>query len=212
MILGITGCPGSGKSELVRVIAEQGWTLVNADRMGKELVEENTEILAELSRLFGSDIIGPGKILDRRLLARRAFSSPENTGKLNRVVHPALIRKISETIAALRMDKENTVVDCALIFEWKIEDMFDYIVCVRAEEEIRRKRLRERDHRSPEDIDRLFNAQLPEREKTLRSHIVLANNDSLKEIVIYGLMLAELPTFGNEAEEWLKNLPRQKND
>ncbi|MHB9027736.1 MAG: dephospho-CoA kinase [Candidatus Latescibacterota bacterium] len=211
MILGITGCPGSGKSALAGVIAERGWTLVNADRLGKELVEGNAEILAELSRLFGSDIIGPEGNLDRRLLARRAFSSAEDTGKLNRAVHPALIRKVSETIEALRMDGNDVVVDCALIFEWEIGDRFDRIVCVRAGEAVRRKRLMERDRRSPEDIDRLFAAQLPESVKALRSHIVLANNGSLKDIVIDGLMLAELPKFGSEAERWMKSLPREKN-
>jgi dephospho-CoA kinase len=196
---------------LAKVIAGRGWTLVDADRMGKELVEGNAEILAALSRLFGPDIIGPEGNLDRRLLARRAFASPEDTEKLNRAVHPALIRNVTATIDALRMDGRNTVVDCALIFEWKIGDRFDRIVCVRAEEEIRRKRLLERDRRSPEDIDRLFQAQLPESIKALKSHIVLANNGPLKDIVACGLMLAELPTFGSEAERWMQSLPKDTN-
>jgi len=206
MILGITGCPGSGKSLLARVIAEQGWTLLDVDILGKELVEGGAEMLHKLSRLFGADIIGPEGKLDRRLLARRAFADAKSTGTLNRAVHPALIGKVIEAIEELRDCGRNAVVDCALIFEWNIESRFDRIVCVRAEEEMRRRRIMERDHRVPEDIERLFLAQLPESVKALKSDITLANNSSAEDIVACGLMLAELPKHGIEAKRWLEKI------
>jgi dephospho-CoA kinase len=204
MILGVTGCPGSGKSVLAAAMAERGWTLIDADRVGKEVVERDPPMLGELARTFGADILGPEGTLDRRLLARRAFSSPENTRLLNGVVHPVLVRRILGLIELRRTSGENVVVDCALIYEWGIERNFDRVLCVRADEDMRRCRLASRDGRSPEEIDRLFASQFPEREKVLRADIVLANNGTRKELAAYGFMLAGLPYFLRESGSWEK--------
>ncbi len=199
MILGLTGCPGSGKSVLASVLVERGWALIDADRVGKDVVERDARTLAELVSIFGTDILDPAGKLDRRLLARRAFSSPENTRLLNGAVHPVLIRTILGMIDLRRESGEDVVVDCALIYEWGIERHFDRVLCVRADEDIRRSRLALRDGRSPDEIGRLFSSQIPEREKVLRADIVLANNGTRMELAAYGLMIAELPHFLRES-------------
>ncbi len=77
MIIGITGCPGSGKSILAAVIAEQGWVLIDADNLGREVIENDSSILNELSEAFGKDIMDSDGKLNRHLVAKRAFSNPE---------------------------------------------------------------------------------------------------------------------------------------
>lgn len=202
MILGVTGCPGSGKSILAAVMSERGWKLIDADRVGRDIVERDAGMREDLSRAFGADIIGVEGALNRRLLARRAFSSPENTRRLNSLVHPALTRHILEMIETERKSGGNTVLDCALIYEWEIGKSLDHVLCVRADKDIRRKRLMIRDGRTPEEIDRLFSIQLPEREKVLRADIVVSNNGNTDELAAYGLMLAELPNFLRESVLW----------
>jgi len=192
MILGITGCPGSGKSVLAKAVASRGWVLVDADIVGRDVVEQDKEMLDELARIFGADILGPEGKLDRRLLARRAFSTPEETRKLNGVVHPALMGKIAGIIGKLRSEGRNAVVDCALIYEWNIERLFDRVVCVRADEKLRKRRLMERDGRSEEEIERMFSAQLPESVKVRKADIVFSNNLDIESITSYGFMLGEL--------------------
>lgn len=198
MILGITGCPGSGKSVLAKVIASRGWMLIDADLVGREVVEEDEDMLRELARIFGRDILGKDGKLDRRLLARKAFATNENTRKLNRVVHPVLVRRITEKIRDERNAGTHAVVDCALIYEWGIEGLFDLVVCIRADESIRKKRLMERDGRSDEEVERMFSAQLPETVKVQKADIVLTNKDTPENMVIYGLMLADLPRYFRE--------------
>ena len=202
MIIGVTGCPGSGKSLLSATLAEKGWTLVDADALGREVVEEDAAILGELARLFGSDIIGPEGKLNRRLLASRAFSTPDKTRMLNRVVHPVLITRVSDAVRRLKDTGGRTVVDCALIYEWRVETLFDFVVCVRADEDIRRRRLMDRDGRTTEEVDRVFSIQFSEREKMLRADIVLANNGTAERLIVYGLMLAELPAYKEEGRKW----------
>ncbi|MFA6470629.1 MAG: dephospho-CoA kinase [Candidatus Latescibacterota bacterium] len=204
MILGITGCPGSGKSVVSKVVASKGWKLIDADLIGREVVEQDEAILKELTHTFGADIIGQDGKLDRRLLARRAFVDVENTRKLNYVVHPVLLEKIKKIIRAERIAGAHAVVDCALIYEWGIEGLFDRVVCIRAREDIRKMRLINRDGRSDEEVERIFAAQFPEELKVQKADIVFTNNETVENMIIYGLMLAELPEFGSKIKSWEK--------
>lgn len=198
MVIGITGCPGSGKTVLANVIAGQGWILVDADDIGREVVENEPKILEKLAEAFGQDIIDSEGRLNRHLVARRAFAKLEKTRILNDIVHPVLIDRVKSKINELKYEKKNVAVNCALIFEWGIESLFDIVICVQAQEHIRKERLIQRDGRSSEEIDGMFSAQLPEREKVSKADIVITNNSSIDKIKAYGLMLSELPRYFRE--------------
>ena len=195
MILGITGCPGSGKSMLTDILVQREWFLIDADELGREVVEFNPDVLDELKKSFGSDIINTEDRLDRRLLAVRAFAKPEKTKLLNNIVHPRLIKRLKEKIESERERSTNSVVDCALIFEWEIEKLFDMVVCVSADESLRKKRLMTRDTRSLSEIENLFAAQLPECEKMRKADIVIKNNNSVEKLKMFGMLLADLPRY-----------------
>lgn len=200
MILGITGCPGSGKSVLAAEIGRQGWKLVDADETGREVVENDNAVLSELAQVFGDDILSAeGKLL-RRVLGRKAFANPDSTGKLNGIVHPKLIARLRELVKDIRLEGADGVVDCALIFEWGIQDMFDSVICVTAEKHLRRERLIARDGRTADEIEKIFAAQLPEDKKALRADIVLKNNTSRNVMAIYGKMLSRLSGLYEEAD------------
>ena len=195
MVIGVTGCTGSGKSVLAEVIAGQGWLLVDADDIGHKVVEDDPEVLNELADAFGRDILDADGKINRKFVARRAFVDPEKTQILNGIVHPALIDRLKFTINSLRSEEKNAVIDCALIFEWKIEDFFDMVVCVQAHKNLRKERIIKSDNRSPEEVEGIFSAQLPQDEKVKRADIVIANNSSIEKIKAYGLMLSELPRY-----------------
>ncbi len=204
MILGLTGCPGSGKSLVAAILTGRGWALVDADRIGREVVADDPSVMVELAAAFGQDVVGPDGVLDRRLVARRAFSSVEGTERLNRAVHPALINRLAETAWVLRSRGIDGVVDCALIFEWGMEAFFDMVVCVTAHVETRARRLKERDGRTEEEIERLFSAQLPESEKARRADMVFANDGPMERLAAFGYMIAGLPSCMEEGRIWLK--------
>lgn len=192
MILGITGCPGSGKSLLAEVIAGQGWVLVDVDRMAHEIIEQNIRVKNKLIASFGKDIIGSDGHIKRRVLAHRAFQHQDKTMDLNHIVHPPLIRNLTTYLKQLKLEKKNVVVDCALIFEWNISSIFDIIVSVVSDEKIRMKRLQKRDGRTAKEIKSINRAQLSERDKSLRADIILMNMASKEKIQLYGCMLSGL--------------------
>jgi len=195
MVVGVTGCPGSGKSVLADAIASHGWLLVDADDIGREVVEGDSEVLDKLREAFGCDILDDKGKLKRRLVAQRAFSDSENIRKLNNIVHPKLVDRLKSRIGELRAEHDRIVVDCALIFEWRIEYLFDVLICVQAHEKTRKERIMKRDGRSSEEVEGIFSAHLPEREKVSKADIVIGNNSSIEKMMSYGLMLSELPRY-----------------
>ena len=195
MIIGLTGCPGSGKSVLAAELVKNGWLLVDADDMGREVVEEDPAVLTGLIDAFGRDIVNSDGVLLRRVLGKRAFADPVKTRKLNDIVHPRLIRSLREKVRSLQHSGNNTVVDCALIFEWEIQSIFDVVICVAADEQLRTERIMLRDGRSAEDVENIFSAQLPEIEKIQKADIVIKNNGSIESLNIYGKLFSCLPDY-----------------
>jgi dephospho-CoA kinase len=198
MILGLTGCPGSGKSVVARTLGGYGWRLIDADAIGREVVDQSPEIRHALAVAFGDDILLADGRVNRRLVATRAFQNPEGNQQLNRIVHPKLIDQVRSRIGEQRRNHELTVVDCALIFEWGIEEEFDFIICVQAALDLRIERLSTRDGRSRADIDGLIASQLPQEEKVRRSDLVISNNGSLERLETFAGLLSLLPNVTAE--------------
>lgn len=130
--VGLTGQIACGKSSVARELQKLGAVVINADDIGREVVEQDTAVLRKLKSTFGSEITGSDGKLDRRKLGTKAFASDENTLKLNRIVHPALLARLRKQIARHRKSRKTRllVVDAALIFDWRLERELDVVVVV----------------------------------------------------------------------------------
>lgn len=183
MIVGITGGIGSGKSSLARLLAARGAALVDADRIGHQVLGR-PEVRQALVAVFGPRIALADGCIDRRELARRAFASQEGHEQLTRIVRPPLEEALWREIdAAEGPGRERlVVVDAALIFEWGVEKHFALIVAVDAPEELRLRRAAARQGLSQEEIRRRLAWQLPAAEKAARAHLVVENNGSPEEL------------------------------
>ena len=78
-IIGITGRSGCGKSSVTKFLAAQGYPCIDADRIAREVLQKGSPCLPVLQERFGSDILDEQGELRRRLLADRAFATPEGT-------------------------------------------------------------------------------------------------------------------------------------
>ena len=144
MFVGITGLIGSGKSTAARIFEENGAAIIDADRIGQTVVDENPELLDKLVEEFGPEIVDGGGKLLRKELAALAFSSDEAKEKLNRIVHPYLLRELKLRMRELSLGYELIVIDAALLLDWNLDEMVDLVLVIDAPEELRFKRLEER--------------------------------------------------------------------
>ncbi len=223
--VGLTGGLGSGKSAVALVWADAGIPVLDADALGRALMEPGQAVYAAIVAAFGPGVVGPGGALDRAALAREAFAG-DRLAELNRIVHPAVIEAQRQQLARLAHEGGHAlaVVESALIFEasepsseasgteaptapgWR--ERFDRIVLVTAPEDVRIERYAARvagPHAPDEELERLrrdarrrIAAQLPEEWKRERSDYVIENNRTL--VLLRREALALLRQLKEQAE------------
>ena len=136
--IGIAGYMGSGKSACAKRCAEAtGMRIINADAEAKLLMENDSRIRDELTRVFGPSIDKSGH-LDVAALGAAAFASPPDMQRLNAIVHPRLLLRLHDCVFSR---PGPSILDAALIPLWRIEDWFDCCLWVDAPPELRRSRL-----------------------------------------------------------------------
>lgn len=183
MVVGITGGIGSGKSSLARLLAQRGATLLDADRLGHQVLEA-PEVSAALIGGFGTAITDRAGKVERKELGKLAFASQEGFELLSRIVRPFLEKRLWEEVAGAEGPEKDrlVVVDAALIFEWGVEDRFDLIVVVDASVPLRRQRAAARQGLTLEEVDKRMAWQLPAQEKAARADLVVRNEGTLEEL------------------------------
>ena len=174
-IVGLTGLTGAGKSFVARSIAEKtGAAIVDCDLIAREVVEPGSPVLDKLAEHFGGDIVKDG-VLDRALLASRAFADPASTELLNSLTHPEIIRLTLERAEQLAETHDTVLIDAPQLFESGLDRYCDRIVAVVAPKKTRLRRIMERDGLTREEALRRMSRQLDEEEIVRRSDEVIEN-------------------------------------
>ena len=141
MKIGLTGMIGSGKSTAADYFKKHSFKVINADDIGKSVVNNSQSLRNKLAHEFGQDILTDKGNLRRKMLARKAFSSESLRQKLNSIVHPYLLKEIHVQYKYHCKMKHKIILDAALLLEWNLERLFDYVICIHATEKIRFKRM-----------------------------------------------------------------------
>jgi dephospho-CoA kinase len=178
MIIGVTGLIGSGKSEAAAVMAQLGAELIDCDRIGKDIVENDSEVLHRLTLEFGKTILTQQSRLDRRYLGRLAFSTRQNTEMLNAIVHPPLLAELDRRLEAARKEKRHAVVDAALLIYWDYQRHMDCTILISAHTQVRIRRLLGAGL-NREEIRQRMQSQLPLSQMRRGSDYVITNNEDL---------------------------------
>ncbi len=174
---------GSGKSAVAKIFCDNGFVLIDADKLAKKVTEKGSPVLAKLSDVFGADVINFDGTLNRALLAQKAFKDEESTELLNAVTHPAIIALVKQEIKSFfENGKTKIIYDAPVLFESGTDSLCDKVVCVIADKEQRIKRVKSRDNMPAEDIKNRINAQHPDSFYTEKSDYVIYNNGSFKEL------------------------------
>ena len=161
-VIGLTGPSGAGKSTVAKYFEEKGFYIIDGDVLAREAVK-NKEVLTNLAKEFGDDIINEDGTLNRRLTADRAFATPEKTQALNAITHPTIMAlTYIEITRAGQSDAKGVVIDAAALLQSPIINMCDMLVCVIAPKEERAQRIIRRDGITPEQAMTRLNAQKDE--------------------------------------------------
>jgi dephospho-CoA kinase len=179
VIVGLTGGPGAGKTAVANILKEKGAIIISGDEAGRQVIEQRPVVIKRLIRVFGKSIIGSDGTLDRGKLGEIVFSNLEALHRLNKIVHPPLLKIIKADLNRLNKpgSRRLLVIDAALIFEWGIADWCDYILVVTAKRETRLKRMISSGLAKKDALNRI-RSQMPEKDKAALADYVIENNDS----------------------------------
>src|ERR1700739_4199877 len=131
--VGLTGGIASGKSVVGEMFAALGAHLIQADQVAHELMQPDQPVYNEVVRVFGPGMLNPDRTINRPRLAEAAFGRGGEAGRvseLNRIVHPAVIRRQDEWMREIGACNPHAIamVEAALIIEAGAADHFDRLI------------------------------------------------------------------------------------
>lgn len=90
LIAGLTGGMACGKSFVARAFHDLGCHVIEADELGRDLMQPGEETFDAIVAAFGPEILNDQGHIDRARLAARVFARPDELARLNAIVHPAV--------------------------------------------------------------------------------------------------------------------------
>ncbi len=181
--VGLTGNIAAGKSSVARVWKRLGASIIDADRLAREVVAPGTAGLAAIAAEWGPELLTPDGALDRAAMREIVFNDPDARRALESIIHPAVNRlRLREYAAAEARGARIMVADIPLLFEVGMEDDFDAIVLVDAPEAVRLERV-VRDRGVDEVTARkMIAAQIPTAQKRARADRIIDNDKGPPEL------------------------------
>ena len=175
--VGLTGGIGSGKSTVARMLADEGFPVVDADQIAREIMELGSPVLAEVADVFGADLIDDTGALNRGELARRAFASTEQTAKLNAITHPAIRAESNRRFDAAEAAGERAVIyDMPLLVDLGLDGEMDLTVVVDVDVDERVRRLVDKRGLTEPDARARIAQQVDDATRLAAADVAIDNN------------------------------------
>ncbi|MDO4975619.1 MAG: dephospho-CoA kinase [Alphaproteobacteria bacterium] len=176
----ITGNIASGKSTVQKILEYNGYKVLDTDIVGHEILNSSEEIKLAFKDY---DVFDEANNISREKLGKLVFSNPALKTKLEKISHPIIKNKIIEFFE-IHKTESVVFVGIPLLFEANMQDMFDKIILIYTDDEIRKKRLCSRNNYTDEYAELRINSQISQDEKIKTSNYVVYNNkdiDTLSE-------------------------------
>ena len=183
MVVGLTGQTGAGKSTVSKIFSANGFAVINADSVARQVVEKGSMCLEEIADFFGKAIISEEGTLNRAALADIVFSDKTKLETLNTIIYPYITGEILRQIKSFaRNGKKLILLDAPTLFESRADDFCEIIISVLADADIREKRIISRDGLTAEQARKRMNSQLDEDFFIKHSDYIIHNNGKVETV------------------------------
>jgi len=141
LLVGLTGGLASGKSTVAEMLREEGFNVVDADRLVAELYQPGGAGAQAVAELFGEEVLTETGAVDHPKVAEVVFADPKARKRLEAVIHPLVRRRFRDIAQAT---EGISVLEATLLVEAGYGPDFDLVVSVEADPELRLERAVER--------------------------------------------------------------------
>jgi dephospho-CoA kinase len=184
--IGLTGGIGTGKSTVAAILVERGWTVLSSDATAHTVMTSDSDARAAIVALLGNVYLEDGS-LNRAAIAESIFGDSDGhhhrKRELERIVHPRVLDMHMHELERLRA--AGTAICCiesALLYEVGLEEAFDYVVVVDADDEVRIQRVIHRSALSRADVEARIAEQMPMSEKRAAADFLITNNTNIDDL------------------------------
>lgn len=163
MNIGLTGGIACGKSTVAAMFVQRGAVLIDADQIAREVVLPGSPALAQVADRFGQAVLQPDGSLNRQALGEIVFRDEAARKELESILHPRIRALMRERLESNERESPNklVVVDVPLLFESKLEQMFEETVLVYIPRSLQLTRLERRDGLTRQQAESRLAAQMP---------------------------------------------------
>ncbi len=174
--VGITGGIGSGKTTVCRIFQALSISVFDADNSAKRLMAEDVALKNQLINHFGAATFGADGSLDRKYLAQKVFNNEEELTQLNQLVHPFVLKDYEGWLMKIPTSPYS-IREAAILLESGTYKDLDVIILVDAPDELRIKRVIQRDKRSEAEVQSIISKQWPMEKKRKFASFIIQNNE-----------------------------------
>lgn len=175
--IGLTGGIGSGKSTVAQWFKKHGVPVLDADKMVHRLLQSDSSTISKLVHEFGPEILGENGEIIRSKLGNRIFGDEEARGRLERIVHPCVLKSMKDEQAELQARGAKFCVwDVPLLIEAGFDKFVDEVWVVWAPRDLQIMRVLARDKLSLAEVEARIAAQGSLDEKRQQADVVIDNS------------------------------------
>ncbi|RMZ58071.1 dephospho-CoA kinase [Chryseobacterium nematophagum] len=179
-IIGLTGGIGSGKTTVACFIEEFGFPVYYSDDRAKTIVNDNEDVKIKIKDLLGDQAYDENGLYNRKFVAEKVFNNQNLLQKLNEIIHPAVRIDFEEWIK--KQTKYLVFKETALLFELKLNKDCYKSLLVTAEDNIRIKRVMDRDDKTYREVQTIMEKQMPEKDKVKLADCIIYNNTNIEDL------------------------------
>ncbi|KQS94245.1 dephospho-CoA kinase [Chryseobacterium sp. Leaf394] len=179
-IIGLTGGIGSGKTTVAKFIEDCGFPVYYSDDRAKDIVNDNEDLKLKIKALLGQQAYDEKGLYDRKFVSEIVFNDNELLHALNEIIHPAVRIDFEEWVKEQK--KYLIFKETALLFELKLNRQCHRSILVTAEDNIRIKRVMDRDGKTYREVQTVMEKQMPEKEKIKLADCIIYNNTNLDDL------------------------------
>ena len=185
VLVGLTGGIASGKSTVIQYLSENGYAVIDADKLGHRVLDPGNPGFQKVVDAFGKEILHPDGTVNRQVLGRLVFADPRRLMQLNEISHPMIAEMIKNEYEKLVSNSVNKIVflEAAILIEAGWHKVCGQIWVVSLDPAVAMERLQQRDCLSKADARSRIAAQLTPEERLAYADVVLKNDGLQKELV-----------------------------
>ena len=186
VLVGLTGGIATGKSTVIQYLRENGYSVIDADKLGHRVLEPGSYGYQQIVETFGIEIINPDGTVNRPALGKLVFGDLQKLKELNKISHPIIAEMIQTEYEKLVADSVDNIVflEAALLIEANWHKVCQHIWVVTLVPEIAMLRLQERDGLNKTEAQARIESQLSPDDRLSYADVVLKNEGSQEDLII----------------------------